>query len=230
MGRTARNYPKGRLKLRTPKSVQPGKAYPLYIEYNWHADSIRKTTGLSIQPKEWNEKGYGLVGEIRATKSLDYKYYNNYLHKHIEEIDRKIHEYYEKHHYVTTDVIRSFLEDNDEVLRPDGGKDFITFATEMIEKRYNARKIGVSTWKNAVSYLNKFQEYILLQHKGTHGKDKELIYVSDITEDFIYSLSYRPAKYDFSASTYFCMASRPVSVIRQMVRGFEPEPSVSFWI
>ena len=52
MGRTARNYPKGRLKLRTPKEVQPGKRYPIYIEYNWQADSLRKTTEVSVFPNK----------------------------------------------------------------------------------------------------------------------------------------------------------------------------------
>lgn len=41
-------------------------------------------------------------------------------------------------------------------------------------------------------------------------------------------LCYRPAKYVFRASTYFCMASRPISVILQIVRGLVPELSVSF--
>ena len=50
MGRTARNYPKGRLKLRTPKVVQSDKRYPIYIDYNWHADSMRK---MLYYIKEW---------------------------------------------------------------------------------------------------------------------------------------------------------------------------------
>jgi hypothetical protein len=29
--------------------VQSGKKYPLYIEYNWHADSIRKSSGISLK-------------------------------------------------------------------------------------------------------------------------------------------------------------------------------------
>ena len=66
MGRTARNYPKGKLKLRTPKELQPGKRYPVYIEYNWQADSMRKTTEVTVFSKDWNEKGYGGIGEIRA--------------------------------------------------------------------------------------------------------------------------------------------------------------------
>lgn len=28
--------------------VQSGKKYSLYIEYNWHADFIRKSTGMSV--------------------------------------------------------------------------------------------------------------------------------------------------------------------------------------
>ena len=67
MGRTARNYPKGRLKLRTPKEVQTGKRYPFYIEYNLQADSMRNTTEFTVFSKDWNENGYGGIGEIRTT-------------------------------------------------------------------------------------------------------------------------------------------------------------------
>ena len=91
--------------------------------------------------KEWNDKGYGGIGEIRATANTDYKYYNNALHKRIEDIDMKIHQYYEIHQHITCDIIRSFLDDNDEVLRPDGGKDFITFAKELIGN-YSANAIA----------------------------------------------------------------------------------------
>lgn len=185
MGRTAREYPKGRLKLRTPRTVRQDKTYPLYIEYNWQGDSVRKATGVSVFAKEWNEKGYNAIGEIRATKTIDYKYYNSMLHKRVADIDAKIMKYYEQHHHITCNVIRSFLEDNDEALRVDGGKDFVSFAKEMIKARYDKGKIAVSTWKNAVSYLNKFAEFLLLEHKGTHGADKELIYVSEISEDII---------------------------------------------
>lgn len=192
MGRISRLYPKGRLRLRTPKIVQSGKKYPLYFEYTWQADTIRKSTGLCVTVKEWNEKGYGGVGEIRATTSIDYKYYNNAFHKRIEDIDVKIHMYYDMHHHVTCDVIRSFLEDNDSVLRPDSGKDFIEFAKEFIENRYEKGKIGFSTCKNAISYLHQFEEFLLLEHKGTHGEHKEFIYVSEICEDLLLDfLKYR---------------------------------------
>ncbi len=185
MGRISRLYPKGRLRLRTPKIVQPGKKYPLYFEYTWQADTIRKSTGLCVTVKEWNEKGYSGVGEIRATTSIDYKYYNNAFHKRIEDIDVKIHQYYEMHHHVTCDVIRSFLEDNDSALRPDGGKDFIEFAKELMESRYEKGKISFSTYKNAISYLHKFEEFLLLEHKGTHGEHQEFIYVSEISEELL---------------------------------------------
>lgn len=185
MGRISRLYPKGRLRLRTPKTVQPGKKYPLYFEYTWQADTIRKSTGLCVTVKEWNEKGYSGVGEIRATTSIDYKYYNSAFHKRIEDIDVKIHKYYEMHHHVTCDVIRSFLDDNDSALRPDGGKDFIEFAKELMESRYDKGKISFSTCKNAIPYLHKFEEFLLLEHKGTHGEHQEFIYVSEISEDLL---------------------------------------------
>lgn len=159
--------------------VQPDKKYPLYIEYNWQADNARKSTGISVSVKELNEKGYNGVGEICATANMDYKYYNSTLHKRIEDIDLKIHKYCYIHQYIICDIIRSFLDDNDAVLRSDGGKDFIAFAKELIESRYNKGKIGVSTWKNGVSYLNQFAEFLLLEHMGTHGEHKEFIYVME---------------------------------------------------
>ena len=107
------------------------------------------------------------------------------LHSRIEDIDVNIHKYYEMHQHITCDVIRSFLEDNDNALRPDEGKDFIEFAKELMEKRYEKGKIGFSTCKNGISYLNQFEEYLLLEHKGTHGEHKEFIYVSDISEDLL---------------------------------------------
>ena len=185
MGRTARNYPKGRLKLRTPKEVQPGKRYPIYIEYNWQADSLRKTTEVSVFPKDWNENGYGRIGEIRATTDLDYKYYNAVLHKRLADTDAKIVQYYEKNGHVTGDVIRAFLDEIFELLRPHSGKDFVEFAKDLIKSKYDKGKIGVSSYKNHISYLNKFSEFLLMTNKGTHGTDNELIYVGEITESLV---------------------------------------------
>ena len=211
MGRISRTYPKGRLRLRTPRMVQPDKKYPLYIEYNWQADNARKSTGISVTVKEWNEKGYNGVGEIRATTSMDYKYYNNALHRRIEDIDLKIHKYCDIHQHITCDIIRSFLNDNDAALRPDGGKDFIAFAKDMIENRYNKGKIGVSTWKNGVSYLNQFAGFLLLEHKGTHGEHKEFIYVSEISEDLL--LDFR--KYRLLAKKKTTTVNKTLSPILQ---------------
>ena len=211
MERISRSYPKGKLKLRAPKKAQPDKKYQVYIEYNWQADNARKSTGISVFAKEWNDKGNGGIGEIRATANTDYKYYNNAMHKRIEDIDMKIHQYYEIHQHITCDIIRSFLDDNDEVLRPDEGKDFITFAKELIESRYNKGKIGVSTWKNGISYLNKFEEYLLLEHKGTHGEHNELIYVSEINEDLL--IDFR--KYRFLAKKKTTTVNKTLSPILQ---------------
>ena len=185
MGRTARNYPKGKLKLRTPKELQPGKRYPVYIEYNWQADSMRKTTEVTVFSKDWNEKGYGGIGEIRTTTDLDYKYYNNVLHKRLADIDAKIVQYYEKNGHITGDVIRAFLDENFELLRPDSGKDFVEFANELVKSKYDKGKIGVSTRENDLSAINQFSEFLLMTGKGTHGADNEQIYVGEINEDLI---------------------------------------------
>lgn len=185
MGRTARNYPKGRLKLRTPKVVQSDKRYPIYIEYNWNADSMRKTTEVTVFAKDWNENGFGRIGEIRTTTDIEYKYYNAMLHKRVADIDAKIVQYYEANGHVTCDVIRAFLEDNFELLREDGGKDFVEFAIERIQNRYDKGKIKVSTWKNGLSAINQFSDFLLLAGKGTHGANNDNIYIGEITEELI---------------------------------------------
>ena len=47
------------------------------------------------------DRGYCGIGEIRATTDIDYKYYNHALHKRIEDIDVKIHKYYEMHQHLS---------------------------------------------------------------------------------------------------------------------------------
>ena len=201
MGRTAREYPKGRLKLRMSKPVKPDMKYPIYIEYNWNADSMRKSTDVYVFPKDWNENGYGRVGEIRSTSDIDYKYYNAVLHKRVADIDTKIHEYYEKNGHISCDVIRAFLEGNFETLRPDGGLDFVEFAKERIQRKYDMGKIGVSTYKNGCSYLNQFSKFLLMTEKGTHGADKNKIYVGEITEELIHDFRLWRLKDKKKAST-----------------------------
>ncbi len=78
-------------------------------------------------------------------------------------------------------MIRAFLDENYELLRPDSGKDFVEFAKDLIKSKYDKGKIGVSSYKNHISYLNKFSEFLLMTSKGTHGADNELIYVGEIS-------------------------------------------------
>jgi integrase len=94
-------------------------------------------------------------------------------------------QYYEKNGHVTGDVIRAFLEDNYELLRPDSGKDFVEFAKGLVINRHDKRKIGVSTRENDLSAINQFSKFLLMNGKGTHGADNEQIYVGEINEDLI---------------------------------------------
>ena len=82
-------------------------------------------------------------------------------------------------------MIRAFLDENFELLREDGGKDFVEFAKERIENKYKKNNRGVSTRKNNLSAINQFSEFLLSTGKGTHGANNELIYIGDITEDLV---------------------------------------------
>ena len=67
MGRISRSYPKGKLKLHAPKKAQPDKKYQIYIEYNWQADNARKSTGISVFAKEWNDRFKGKMPQVLKT-------------------------------------------------------------------------------------------------------------------------------------------------------------------
>lgn len=185
MGRKARTLPVGKFVLRTPKATSDGQMYAIYIYYYWRGTQIRRSTDMFVAKKDWNEKGNGGKGEFKPTYGKRYREMNLRLQRMIGESDSKILKYIDDNKTITSDIIMKFLNGEDEVLRQDKGYDFVDFGKERYTQRYQNKGIGVSTWKNAESYLNQFRKFLRYQHKGTHGTKNELLYVSEINVDLV---------------------------------------------
>ena len=73
MGRPKRQYPLGKYRLRTPKTVDKEKAYPVELEYTWNRQVIRKTTNVFVKVADWNPNGNQGRGALRAGYGDEYK-------------------------------------------------------------------------------------------------------------------------------------------------------------
>ena len=51
---------------------------------------------------------------------------------------------------ISCDVIGCFVEENENGLGGDEGKELIEFGKELMEKGYEKGKIGLSSWKNGI--------------------------------------------------------------------------------
>lgn len=171
MGKGRRQIPKGTFRLLIKsKTVNKDKLYPIYIEYNWNYKVIRKSTDIKCKVDDWNPNGNLGRGELRPSFSVgdEYKRINNILTKRIETIDANLAEYNEKHpNQISFDVILGFLH-NKPLTRKDEGRDFVEFAQEQLKIEYTRNSIGYSRYKNGLSALNIFGEFLVSCRLGTY--------------------------------------------------------------
>ena len=183
MGRLKRQVPKGKYRLRTTKPVETDRRYPVYLEYTWDGNVIRRKTGVECRAADWNGKGNLGRGELRPSYGNEFKRMNAVLLKRVEKTDADLAEYNESHRgRITADVIRDFLQDKP-LTRRDEGRDFAEFALERLKGRYTLRKISYSRYKNGVSALKVFGEFLVSCGLGTHKADG--IYLGEVNCEII---------------------------------------------
>lgn len=185
MGRRQRDFPRGKFMLRVPRETTKRQEYAIYLYYYWHGRQLRRSTDIFVAEKDWNEKANNGLGELRSSYGRDYRDKNIYLNRLLQATDDKIFKYVEAHGRITADVVHNIINGNDEVLRPDKGVEFVDFAKDRITQRYDNGQIGVSTYKNGLTYINQFQKYLKYTHSGTHGEYNELLYVGEMTVDIV---------------------------------------------
>ena len=181
MGRVARKYPTGGFFLRTPAKVDEDKLYPVYLYYFCGGKKIRQSTSVLALAKDWNQKANHGIGELRASYGPDYRKKNQQLQKMLRKIDGSIFDYVEMNGEISPDIIQGFICGDDRPLRADKGRNFVAYALELLEKQYMRRKIRISTYKNSVSILNQFKNFLSDKECGQKGE----LFVGNITEDIV---------------------------------------------
>ena len=183
MGRPKRLYPLGKYRLRTPKTIDKSKTYPIELEYTWNRQVLRKSANIFVKAADWNQNGNQGRGEIRSSYGNEYKRLNKVLMERVDTMDAQLAEYNVKHpNQITAEVIAGFLS-HKPLTRKDQGKDFAEFVLERLESEYSRHKIGRSRYKNGICCMNVFTTFLRATNQGTYEKDK--IYVGDITPELI---------------------------------------------
>lgn len=183
MGRPKRLYPLGKYRLRTPKTIDKSKTYPIELEYTWNRQVLRKSANIFVKAADWNQNGNQGRGEIRSSYGNEYKRLNKVLMERVDTMDAQLAEYNVKHpNQITVEVIAGFLS-HKPLTRKDQGKDFAEFVLERLESEYSRHKIGRSRYKNGICCMNVFTTFLRATNQGTYEKDK--IYVGDITPELI---------------------------------------------
>ena len=183
MGRPKRLYPLGKYRLRTPKTIDKSKTYPIELEYTWNRQVLRKSANIFVKAADWNQNGNQGRGEIRSSYGNEYKRLNKVLMERVDTMDAQLAEYNVKHpNQITAEVIAGFLS-HKPLTRKDQGKDFAEFVLERLESEYSRHKIGRSRYKNGICCMNVFTTFLRATNQGTYEKDK--MYVGDITPELI---------------------------------------------
>ena len=181
MGRVARKYPTGRFFLRTPAKVDEGKLYPIYLCYFCGGKKIRHNTSIMTIAQDWNQGANYGIGELRASYGSDYKKKNLQLQKLLRKVDGNIFDYVEMNGEINPDIIQGFISGDDSPLRADKGQNFVAYALDVLEKQYKRHKIRISTYKNSVSILNQFKNFLSEKESEKEGK----LFVGNITEELV---------------------------------------------
>ena len=183
MGRPKRLYPLGKYRLRTPKTIDKSKTYPIELEYTWNRQVLRKSANIFVKAADWNQNGNQGRGEIRSSYGNEYKRLNKVLMERVDTMGAQLAEYNVKHpNQITAEVIAGFLS-HKPLTRKDQGKDFAEFVLERLESEYSRHKIGRSRYKQGICCMNVFTPLLRATNQGTYEMDK--IYVGDITPELI---------------------------------------------
>lgn len=183
MGRTKRQYPLGKYRLRLPRVPESGKAYPLDLEYTWNRQIYRKSVNIVIDPSHWNQEGNRGRGEVRASYGSEYKRVNAFLLEKVESTDLKLAEYNQKHpNQINGEVITGFLQDKP-LSRVDEGKDLGEFTMERLNSDYSRNRIGKSRYENGKSCMRIFGEFLRSQKKDTYKPDG--LYIGELTPELV---------------------------------------------
>ena len=170
MGRVKSKFPTGNIVIKNKKPNKEGKV-ALYLCYNINTTPVTITTDIFVKPDDWDSKTQTVKSKNPAAVRL-----NNQLKLQREKVDEQIMAY-EGH--LTADIVRKMLKGEFAQQNDPKKIDFIQYATEYNQQRYDLEKLSYSTYYNGDRYIKKFQRFLSEQ------TGEGIIYLTDLTIDLI---------------------------------------------
>ena len=179
MGKSSRPFPTGHFRLNPKKNASDDTPLVIQLEYVIKGRPIRRSTGYSVKPVDWDKKSNKGRGGIKASYGVDYRNLNQRLVKLVNSTDERLEEYCEKNPDKMSWAIAAAVIDQTPESRDDKGIDFVEYVNEILKNEKDRNKIGQSVYKNGLSGMKMFSEFLLTEKLGTYSPDK--IYVSEIS-------------------------------------------------
>lgn len=183
MGKTSRPFPTGHLRLNPRKDATGDTPLVIQLEYVIKGRPLRRSTGYKAKPCDWDKTANKSRGGVKASYGVDYRNLNQRLGKLLDSIDRRMEDYCEKNSNNLNWDIAVAIVDNKPQAREDHGIDFQKYVEDILEAEKARNKIGQSVYKNGLSAMNIFSEFLTSQNLGTYEQGK--IFVSEITTGLI---------------------------------------------
>lgn len=179
MGKTSRPFPTGHFRLNPKKNASDDTPLVIQLEYVIKGRPIRRSTGYSVKPVDWDKKSNKGRGGVKASYGVDYRNLNQRLVKLVNSTDERLEAYCEKNPDKMSWAIAAAVIDQTPESRDDKGIDFVEYVNEILKNEKDRNKIGQSVYKNGLSGMKMFSEFLLTEKLGTYAPDK--IYVSEIS-------------------------------------------------
>lgn len=170
MGRVKSKFPTGNIVIKNKKPNKEGKV-ALYLCYNINTTPVTITTDIFVKPEDWDNKTQTVKSKNPAAARL-----NNQLKLQREKVDEQIMAYEGR---LTADIVRKMLKGEFAQQNDPKKIDFIQYATDYNQQRFDLQKLSYSTYYNGDRYIKKFQRFLAEQ------TGEGIIYLTDLTIDLI---------------------------------------------
>lgn len=170
MGRIKSEYPVGEFRIRRKPNAK-GEVV-IYLTYNVNSVAIPRSTGVRINPADWDDKKCMI-----RLKNPNAARLNNQLKQCRDEIDERIQKY---DGLITPQVLADLMDGKYETqISEPKDVDFIKFAQEYHKRRYDLQKIAYSTYYNGSLFIQQFQRFIAAE------TGESVILISNLSLDLI---------------------------------------------
>lgn len=183
MGKMTSVVPRGTFKLYRTSRVGKEKPLTVQIQVSVNSVAVRRATGITALEADWNPNENKGRGGVRASFGRDYRAVNAKLVKLAESFEHDFEEYAAKHAKMLTPAVVRDIMDGKPCMREDNGVDFADYVCNLLKEEYGRNKIGVSVYRNGMSVMNMFGEFLSWKGLGTYKKDG--IYVSEISASIV---------------------------------------------